>query len=89
MGNLTQGCTERTTCGLPFNACVNARACTSLLTTLSNLFLFPNNLTHNHELHEGVVPPGLTYLTYRWGVKQGEGKAKHKRDTKLCICVYV
>ena len=43
----------------------------------------------NHELYQGVAPPGLTYHTYRWRVKKGEGKAKHKRDTTLCICVYV
>ena len=53
--------------GLPFNACVNARACTSLRPTFGNL-------THNHELYQGVAPPGLTYLTYRWRVKQGEEK---------------
>ena len=53
--------------GLPFNACVNARACTSLRPTFGNL-------THNHELYQGVAPPRLTYLTYRWRVKQGEDK---------------
>ena len=35
--------------------------------------LLPNP-THDQELYQGVVPPGLTYLTYRWGVKQGEEK---------------
>ena len=89
LGNLNKGCTERTTCGLPFTTCVNARACTRFVTILSNLLLFPNNSTNNHELHQGLAPPGLTYLTYRWRVKQSEGKTKHKRDTTLCICVYV
>ena len=32
------------------------------------------NHTNNHELHQGMAPPGLTYLTYRWRVKQGEEK---------------
>ena len=27
--------------------------------------VFPPNLTHNHELPQGLAPPGLTYLTYR------------------------
>ena len=43
---------------------------------------FSPNLTHNHELHQVVGPPGLTYLTHRWRVKQGEGKARHKRVSK-------
>ena len=50
---------------------------------------FPPNLTHNHELHQGAAQPGLAYLTYRWRVKQGEEKLRHKRETTLCICVYV
>ena len=53
--------------GLPINACVNARACTSVLGKHAHL-------SHNHELHQGVAPPGLTDLTYRWRVKQGEEK---------------
>ena len=47
--------------GLPFNACVNARACTSVLGK-------PAHLNHYHELHQGVAPPGLTHLTEAvWG----------------------
>ena len=42
--------------GLPLNAFVNARACTSGRSTCGNL----PNLTHNHKLHQGVAPPGLT-----------------------------
>ena len=49
----------RTSRGLPFNACVNARACTSTLGK-------PAHLSVNHELHQGVALPGLTHLTYRW-----------------------
>ena len=47
------------------------------------------NLTNNHELHQGVAPPGLTYLTYRWRVKQGEEKNEAQAKSSLCICVYV
>ena len=69
--------------GLPFNACVNARACTSLRPTFCNL-------THNHELYQGVVPPGLTYLTYRCRAKQGqeqnEAQAKNVA-MHLCVCL--
>ena len=71
--------------GLPFNACVNARACTSG----QSGFAKPANLTHNHELHQGVTPPGLTYLTYRGRVKQGEEKNEAQAKSSLCIGVYV
>ena len=72
-GRLVSG----TTRGLPFNACVNARACTNLRLPVS-ILRFPNNRSHNHELYQGVAPPGLTYLTHRWRAKQGKGK---KRNT--------
>ena len=58
----------------------------------SNLSLLINlspNLTHNHELHQGVTPPGLTYLTHHWRVKQGEGEseAQARHDAKhKCVC---
>ena len=69
--------------GLPFNACVNARACTTVLGE-------PAHLNRNHELHQGVAPPGLTHLTYRWGERasgnvneaQAENVAMH-----LCVCL--
>ena len=51
---------------------------------------FSPNLTNDHELHKGVAPPGLTYLTYRWRVKQGEedNKAQAKNVAMhLCVCV--
>ena len=66
--------------GLPFNACVNARACTSVLGK-------PAHLNHDHELHQGVALPGLTY---RWRVKQGEEKngAQAKNVAlHLCVCL--
>ena len=49
----------------------------------------PTNLTNNHEVHQGVAPPGLTYLTYRWRVKQGEEKNKAQAKSSLCTGVYV
>ena len=69
--------------GLPFNACVNTGACTSV-------FGKPAYLNHNHELHQGVAPPGLTYLTYRWRVKQGEEKKEAQARNvamHLCVCL--
>ena len=68
--------------GLPFNACVNARACTSVLGK-------PADLNHNHELHQGVAPPWLTHLTYRWRVKQGEAENEAQAKSSLCIGAYV
>ena len=71
--------------GLPFNACVNARACTSGRSGFGK----PANLTHNHKLHQGVAPPGLNYLTYRWRVRQGEERNEEQAKSSLCIGVYV
>ena len=51
---------------------------------------FSPNLTNDHELHQGVAPPGLTYLTYRWRVKQGEedNEAQAKNVAMhLCVCL--
>ena len=45
--------------------------CTSMHEGAVNVSFSPN-LTNDHELHQGVAPPGLTYLTCRWRVKQGE-----------------
>ena len=84
LGNLNKGYLAHFA-WLTLNACVNARACTGL--PLTSVFL--PNLVHNHELHQGVAQPGLTYLTHRWRVQQGEGKTRHKRETTPCICVYV
>ena len=61
------------------NACVKARACTSILGK-------PAHLNLNHELHQAVAPPGLTHLTYRWRERASEGRT---RRTLLCTCVYV
>ena len=50
----------------------------------------PAHLNSNHEVHQGVAPPGRTYLTYRWRVKQGEEKngAQAKNVAlHLCVCL--
>ena len=71
----------RTSPDLPSNACMNARACTSILGK-------PAHLDLNHELHQGVAPPGLTHLTYRWRVKQGEEKnGAHTKNVAMHLCV--
>ena len=72
--------------GLPFNACVNARACTSVRTGFGK----PANLNPNNEPHQGVAPPWLTHLTYRWRVKQGEEKKEAQTKNvamHLCVCL--
>ena len=39
-------------------------------------------------LHQGVAPPGRTYLTYRWEVKQGESKwGAHAKNVAMHLCV--
>ena len=49
---------------------------------------FSPNLTNDQELHQGVAPPGLTYLTYRWRVKQGEEKdVTRVKNVALHLCV--
>ena len=51
---------------------------------------FSPNLTNDHELHQGVAPRGLTYLTYRWRVKQDEedNEAQAKNVAMhLCVCL--
>ena len=76
----------RSSRGLPFNACVNAPACTRVLSTFLFLLILPTD----HELHQGVIPPGLTYLTYRRRVKQGEedNEAQAKNVAMhLCECL--
>ena len=54
--------------------------------SLANLPILP----HDHELHQGVAPPGLTHLTYRWRVKQGEEKNEAQAKNvamHLCVCL--
>ena len=71
----------RTSRGLPFNACVHARVCTPFKGK-------PAHLIRNLGLHQGVAPPGRTYLTYRWGVKQGERKnGAHAKNVAMHLCV--
>ena len=70
----------RTSRGLPFNACVHARLCTI---TWANLPISTTILTP-----PGVAPPGRTYLTYRWEVKQGERtKGTHAKNVAMHLCV--
>ena len=69
----------RTSRGLPFNACVHARVCAKVLGK-------PAHLTHNHELHQGVTPPGLTHLTYRWRERASGAHAKNVA-MHLCVCL--
>ena len=48
------------------------------------------NLTHDHELYQGMASSGLTYLTYRLRVKQGEEKSEaqpKKVAMHLCVCL--
>ena len=48
----------------------------------------PAHLRVNPELHQGVAPPGRTYLTYRWEVKQGERKkGAHAKNVAMHLCV--
>ena len=71
----------RTSRGLPFNACVNARACTCILGK-------PAHLNLNHELDQGVAPPGLTHLTYRWRERASEhvrGASKKRHYALMCM----
>ena len=78
----------RTTRGLPFSA---SSACTVMREVLNYLFqslFFSTNLPHNHKLYQGVAPPGLTYLTYRWRTKQGKEESKTQaRQAFLHSCV--
>ena len=51
---------------------------------------FSPNLTNDQEVHQGVAPPGLTCLTYRSRVKQGEedNEAQAKNVAMhLCVCL--
>ena len=89
LGNLNKNYTERTTRGLPFNACVNARACRNFEVTCFNL-TFSNNQSHNHELYQGVAPPGLTYLTHRWRASKIKGKSETQEGRTfmhMCVCL--
>ena len=65
---------------------MNARACTSGRVVFSK----PAHLNPNLGVHLGLAPPGLTYLTYRWRVKQGEEKNEAQAENvamHLCVCL--
>ena len=77
--------------GLPFNA---PYACTAMHKSVNALFvplLFPTIHTkHNHGLNQGVAPPGLTHLTYRWRERaSGSVARKTSEANRLCTSVYV
>ena len=51
---------------------------------------FSPNLTNDHQLHQGVAPPGHTYLIHRWRVKQGEEDSEAQAKNvamHLCVCL--
>ena len=64
---------------------MHAQSCTRFAITWSNLF-FPINLYHNHKLYQGVAPPGLTYLNYRWRAEQGKGESETKAFMHPGVC---
>ena len=79
----------RTTRGLPFNASYASTVMHEVLNHLCQSLFFLTNLYHNHELYQGVAPPGLTYLTYRWTAKQGEGESETQARQAFmhsCVC---
>ena len=66
----------RTSRGLPFNACVHARVCDKIVGKPAHLRV---NLDSTR---------GLTYLTYRWEVQQGERtKGAHAKNVAMHLCV--
>ena len=81
LGNLNKCCTVRNTCGLPFNA---PYACTGMhefgnQLILTILFLSIN--THlNHELNQGLAPPGLTHSSGAAERDQVRERTKHKQS---------
>ena len=88
LGNVNKGFTCATRVAYPLTRHVNARVCTKVPIFRYNHF-FPTNPHLNYELHQGVAPPGLTYLTYRWKAKQGREETEHKQSKRLCTRVYV
>ena len=49
-------------------------------------FFFLLILPHNHELYQGVAPPGLTYLTHRQKAKTRVDRSKHNA-MHMCVCL--
>ena len=49
---------------------------------------FSQNPYHDHELHQGMAPPGLTDLTYRWRAKrEGRNETQAKQAfMHACVC---
>ena len=57
---------------------MHAQVCTRTAISYFNFSFFLNPY-QDHDLYQGVAPPGLTYLTYRWRARQGRKKTSHKR----------
>ena len=67
---------------------VNARVCTKVSIFYLDHSFF-HNPCHHQEVYQGVAPPRLTYLTYRWRGKQGEEETTHNRGKcflHACVC---
>ena len=79
----------RTTCGLRFNACVNARACTSIHQQPGLIFLFLPIYSTITNSTRGWPLLGLLTLPTAGEQSIGREKAKHKRPNRFCIGVYV
>ena len=65
---------------------VNARVCRNHPISYFN-FLLSHNPYHDHELYQGVAPPGLSYLTYRRRAKQGRQKSTQAKQAFMQACV--
>ena len=45
---------------------------------------------HNHELNQGVAPPGLTHLTYHWRERASGNVTRNTSEAnRICTRVYV
>ena len=83
LGNLNKGFTVRNTRSLPFNvSCECTGKHKGFNFSLLSPF-FPTNPHLNHEIHQEVAPPGLTYLDHRWKAIQMRGETEHKLSKRL------
>ena len=72
--------------GLPLNACVNARACTSVLSTCGNLFLFLLILPTITNSTKGWPRLGLPTLLTAGEREQVRSEAKND-VMRSCVCL--
>ena len=90
LDNLNKCSILRTSRGLPFDA---SYACTGMHQFGDQLSLTISFLSvhthHNLELNQGVAPPGLPHLTYRWRTKQVRERTNQQQSNGFCACVYV